>query len=166
MIMMFFASWSIFPIFFLLGPEGFKVVSLGTSILLQAIGDLLSKNLVGILINKKKKKIVKTSTNIKKSGLSKQRSEMEGGLSRQSSEMEGGLSRQSSETEGGLSRQSSEMEGGLSETQKRSNSERKTDEIRNLQMNPGLIHFMNSLQHLSPDYSPSNNKQHSASTEH
>ena len=49
MIIIFFLSWSVFPIFFLLGPEGFKVVSVGTSMLLQSIGDLMSKNLVGSL---------------------------------------------------------------------------------------------------------------------
>lgn len=51
MIKIFFLSWTIFPILFLLGPEGFGAIDLGTSSLLHAIGDLLAKNLCGVYIN-------------------------------------------------------------------------------------------------------------------
>ena len=54
---LFFMSWTIFPVLFLLGPEGFGIIDLGMSSMLHAIGDLISKNFVGIYINHLKENI-------------------------------------------------------------------------------------------------------------
>lgn len=51
MILIFFASWTIFPVLFLLGPECTGAISIGWSLTFHAVGDLLSKNFVGIYIN-------------------------------------------------------------------------------------------------------------------
>lgn len=93
MILIFFASWTIFPIFFLLGPEGFGVIDIGNSLLLHAIADLISKNLCGLYINKKKRKMEKEPSKEPSKGLERKDSEMT--FSRQSSEST--LSRQNSE---------------------------------------------------------------------
>nr|AHH02132.1 protein 71 [synthetic construct] len=43
----YFASWPLFPILFLFGPEGFNIISLSGSHIGHAVADLLSKNLWG-----------------------------------------------------------------------------------------------------------------------
>lgn len=117
MILVFFASWSIFPIFFLLGPEGFGVIDVGNSLLLHAIGDMISKNLCGLYINKKKRKNEKLTKE-----LSRQSTEME--LSRQSTEMD--LSRENSEIK---------MEEGIDE------------EKENIEFNKNLLRLFQGMQY-------------------
>lgn len=45
----FFGSWLLFPILFLMGPEGFGHLSVYGSIIAHTAADLLSKNVWGLL---------------------------------------------------------------------------------------------------------------------
>ncbi|KAK3244318.1 hypothetical protein CYMTET_45081 [Cymbomonas tetramitiformis] len=49
MCFLFFTTWTLFPIFFALGPEGFGQITLSTSVVLHAVNDLFAKNLWGYL---------------------------------------------------------------------------------------------------------------------
>ena len=55
---LFLVSWIIFPVLFVLGPEGTNAISLGTSMLCHAIGDMLAKNLCGGLMWRLQSKLV------------------------------------------------------------------------------------------------------------
>ncbi|KAK3233187.1 hypothetical protein CYMTET_56505 [Cymbomonas tetramitiformis] len=45
----FFITWSLFPVFYILGPEGFDAISLETSVVLHVLNDMFAKNLWGFL---------------------------------------------------------------------------------------------------------------------
>jgi len=47
---LFFISWSMYPLFWLLGPDGFSIITNDTSTALHAITDLFAKNLWGYLM--------------------------------------------------------------------------------------------------------------------
>lgn len=49
MCFLFFTTWTLFPVFFALGPEGFGQITLSTSVVLHAVNDLFAKNLWGYL---------------------------------------------------------------------------------------------------------------------
>jgi bacteriorhodopsin len=53
----FFGSWLLFPILFLMGPEGFGHLSPWGSIIAHTFADLLSKNLWGLLAHHLRNKV-------------------------------------------------------------------------------------------------------------
>lgn len=53
----FFGSWLLFPILFLMGPEGFGHLSVYGSIIAHTFADLLSKNLWGLLAHHLRNKV-------------------------------------------------------------------------------------------------------------
>jgi hypothetical protein len=44
----FFSSWIVFPILFIVGPEGFNLITIKTSMCFHSIGDIFSKNFCGL----------------------------------------------------------------------------------------------------------------------
>lgn len=53
----FFGSWLLFPVLFLMGPEGFGHFSIYGSIIAHTFADLLSKNLWGLLAHHLRNKV-------------------------------------------------------------------------------------------------------------
>jgi bacteriorhodopsin len=53
----FFGSWLLFPILFLLGPEGFGHLPPWVSIIAHTFADMLSKNLWGLLAHALRNKV-------------------------------------------------------------------------------------------------------------